>query len=224
MQLEERQLVKLTIQAYKDQEFREATGTAWHVLFNPTELGFTRKNRYNAVPSAGSSEPQTSYGAGEPDEISLDLFFDGTGVVESTTSVGERVDELLGLMEFQSDTHQPYYIHLFWGRFEIRGVLTQADVKYTLFDRSGEPLRATVRITVRAVVAPDPLAREERRASPDLYQTWEVTEGDSLYGIAHAVYQSPTFWRPIAAANRLANPRVLVAGQVLILPPKVQDT
>nr|WP_232075627.1 hypothetical protein [Phytohabitans suffuscus] len=88
MNLDERQLAKLAIEPYRDQEFREPAGVPWQALFNPTQLGFSRKNNYRTATSAGSSAPQTSYGGGEPDQVQLDLFFDGTGVVESTQTVG----------------------------------------------------------------------------------------------------------------------------------------
>jgi hypothetical protein len=224
MELDDKLLAKLTIDAYSDQEFNEFAGKQWSALFNPTELAFTRKNRYNTVRSAGSSQPQTSFGGGEPDEVSIDLFFDGTGVVESAQTVGERVAELLEFCKFRSETHQPYYLHAYWGRFDFRGVMKQADVKYTLFERSGEPLRATVRITLQEAVAPEPLARDEGRQSPDLYQTWLVSEGERIEHIAHDVYGSVAFWRPLAAANDLRNPRALFAGQVLVLPPRVSGS
>ena len=220
MILDDRQLAKLTIEPYRDQEFSDPAGEPWQALFNPTELGFSRKNNYRNTTSAGSSAPQTSYGSGEPDQVQIDLFFDGTGVVESTQTVGERLDALLAFTEFQADTHQPYYLHAYWGRFDFRGVLTQADVTYKLFDRNGEPLRATAKITLQEVVAPETLAAEERRESPDLHQTWLVAEGETLDAIANTVYGSPGFWRPLAAANRLQNPRSLHAGQLLLLPPK----
>lgn len=220
MILDERQLAKLTIEPYRDQEFTDPAGEPWQALFNPTELGFTRKNNYRTTTSAGSSAPNTSYGSGEPDQVQIDLFFDGTGVVESTETVGDRIDALLAFTEFQSDTHQPYYLHAYWGAFDFRGVLTQADVSYKLFDRNGEPIRATVKITLQEVVAPDTLAAEERRESPDLYQTWMVSDGETIDSIAHRVYGSPAYWRPLAAANRLRNPRALYAGQILTLPPK----
>lgn len=224
MALDDSLLAKLTIEAYLDQEFTRPAGPPWRALFNPTELGFTRKNTYNTTPSAGSSQPQTAYGGGEPDEVSIDLFFDGTGVVESDLTVGERVDSLLEMASFQGETHQPYYLHATWGRFQFRGVLTQADVKYTLFDRSGEPLRATVRITLQEAVAPEPLAAEEGAESPDLYQSWLVEEGQRLDRIAFEVYGSPDYWRPLARANGLRNPRALAAGQTLVLPPLAAGT
>lgn len=220
MSLEALALAKFTIEPYKDQEFTEPAGMPWRALFNPGELSRSRKNMYRATTSAGSSAPQTSYGGGEPDQVQVDLFLDGTGVVLSEQTVGERLDALLALTDFQPDTHQPFYVHAFWGRFDFRGVLTAVDITYKLFDRSGEPLRATAKITLQEVVAPAELAAEERRESPDLLQTWLVAEGETLDGIAHQVYGDPAFWRPLAAANGLVNPRGVVAGQMLLLPPK----
>nr|WP_237519705.1 LysM peptidoglycan-binding domain-containing protein [Streptomyces sp. HUCO-GS316] len=53
-----------------------------------------------------------------------------------------------------------------------------------------------------------------------MYQTWLVRAGDTIDGIAHRVYGAVEFWRPVAEANHLANPRSLVPGTVLVLPPK----
>jgi hypothetical protein len=224
MELDDVQLAKLTIEPYSDQEFTRPAGPPWQALFNPTELGFSRKNQYNTTPSAGASQPQTSYGGGQPDEVSIDLFFDGTGVVESLLSVSDRVNALLELAGYQGETHQNFYVHLHWGRFDFRGVLMEADVTYTLFDRAGEPLRATVKIKLQKAVAPKPLAAEQADKSPDLYQSWLVKEGQRLEHIAFDVYGSADFWRPLATANALRNPRALVAGQTLVLPPLAQDS
>lgn len=216
-------LTKLTLEPYRDQEFQEPAGTPWRAMLNPTELAFSRKNTYQATPSAGSSAPQQSFGGGEPDQVQIDLLLDGTGVIESAETVGERLDALLALTEFQSDTHQPYYVHAYWGRFDFRGVLTQVDVTYKLFNREGEPLRASAKLTLKEVVAPQEVAAQERRESPDLYQTWQVREGERLDTIAYRIYGDAAFWRPLAAANRLVNPTGLVPGQVLLLPPKAAD-
>lgn len=221
MDLLERQLEKLTIDAYEDQEFKKRTGRPWQALFNPTQLGFSRSNRYNTTPAAGSSQPQVAFGGGQPDELSVELFFDGSGVVESSETVRERIDRLIAFTDFQPETHQPYYLHLFWGQFNFRGVLEKVDIKYTLFARNGEPLRATATLSLKEALAPNEVAAQERASSPDLYQTWLVADGDTLDGIAERVYGSPAWWRPIAEANRLANPRALVSGQVLTLPPRL---
>ena len=182
-------------------------------------MSFSRKNQYQATQSAGTSAPQQSFSGGEPDQVQIDLLLDGTGVVGDPGGIGDQLDALLDLTKFQGDTHQPYYVHLFWGRFSFRGILTQADVTYKLFDRAGEPLRATVKLTIKEALSPEEVVAKDRASSPDLYQTWLVRDGETLDAIAAQVYGDPAFWRPLASANRLANPRGLVTGQLLMLPP-----
>jgi contractile injection system tube protein len=213
------QLTKLTIDAYTDVKFEKPAGIRWQALLNPTELSFSRKNKYEATQSAGTSSPQQSFSGGEPDQVQIDLLLDGTGVVGDAGGIGDLLDALLGLTKFQGDTHQPYYVHVYWGRFTFRGILTQADVTYKLFDRAGEPLRATVKLTVKEAISREEVAANDRPSSPDLYQTWLVRDGETLDAIAAQVYGDAAFWRPLASANRLENPRGLVTGQLLMLPP-----
>lgn len=219
MNLTATQLTKLTIDAYTDIKFERPAGIRWQALLNPTELSFSRKNLYQATQSAGTSAPQQSFTGGEPDQVQLDLLLDGTGVVGDPGGIGDLLDGLLELTKFQGDTHQPYYVHAFWGRFTFRGILTQADVTYKMFDRAGEPLRATVKLSLKEALSPEEVAAEDRPTSPDLHQTWLVKDGESLDAIAARVYGDPALWRPLATVNRLTNPRGLVTGMVLRLPP-----
>jgi Contractile injection system tube protein len=219
MNLTATQLAKLTIDAYADVKFERPVGISWQALLNPTELSFSRKNLYQATQSAGTSAPQQSFTGGEPDQIQLDLLLDGTGVVGDPGSIGPALEALLALTRFQGDTHQPYYVHAYWGRFSFRGILTQADVTYKLFDRTGEPLRATVKLSLKEALSPEEVAAGDQSSSPDLYQTWLVKDGEKLDAIAARVYGDPAYWRPLALANRLANPRCLRTGQLLMLPP-----
>ena len=219
MNLTASQLTKLTIDAYTDIKFERPAGIRWQALLNPTELSFSRKNLYQATQSAGTSAPQQSFSGGEPDQVQLDLLLDGTGVVGDPGGIGTLLDGLLELTKFQGDTHQPYYVHAYWGRFTFRGILTLADVTYKMFDRAGEPLRATVKLSLKEALSPEEVAAEDRPTSPDLHQTWLVKDGETLDAIAARVYGDPALWRPLATVNRLANPRGLVTGMVLRLPP-----
>ncbi len=219
MNLTATQLTKLTIDAYTDIKFERPAGIRWQALLNPTELSFSRKNLYQATQSAGTSAPQQSFTGGEPDQVQLDLLLDGTGVVGDPGGIGDLLDGLLELTKFQGDTHQPYYVHAFWGRFTFRGILTQADVTYKMFDRAGEPLRATVKLSLKEALSPQEVAAEDRPTSPDLHQTWLIKDGEALDAIAARVYGDPALWRPLATVNRLTNPRGLVTGMVLRLPP-----
>jgi len=220
--LDNAQVAKLNVTPFLDEKFQERAGSVWQALFNPTQLSLARKNKYNKTASQGAKAPDTSYAGGDPDQLALDLFFDGTGVLEQAQSVSERVGAFLHLIDFHGEKHEPYRLEVRWGNFVFYGVLTQADVSYTLFDREGRPLRATVKATFMEVKAPELRHAEERRASPDLYQTWLVSDGDRIDLIANKVYGDPKWWRPLAAANDLRNPRALEVGSVLLLPPMVK--
>lgn len=213
------ELVKLTIEAYLDQTYKPSPERVWEAMFNPTELSFSRKNTYGSTQSVGTSAPQQSYAGGQADEIQLDLLLDGTGVAGEPGSVWPRLEALLELTGYHGENHAPYYVDCRWASFRFRGVVMQADVTYKLFDRSGEPLRATVRLALKTALSQEELQALERDESPDLYQSWLVTDDDRLDAIAARVYGDPAYWRPLAAANRLANPRALVTGQLLLLPP-----
>jgi nucleoid-associated protein YgaU len=45
-----------------------------------------------------------------------------------------------------------------------------------------------------------------------------VRRGDTLASISQALYRSPAFWRDLAGANGIADPRRLRPGQVLTAP------
>jgi hypothetical protein len=224
--LDDALLTKLTLEAYSDQacSTRVPGLLPWKALFNPTELSFSRKNTYSVTPAQGTSLPQVVYTSGEACQMSLDLIFDGTGVVQSRQTVGERIDALLNLGAFQGETHQPYYLKAYWGPYSFRGALTQIDVTYTLFDRFGKPLRAKVKLGLLETVTPKEAEAREKKQSPDLYQTWLVEQGQRLEHIAAAVYGDAAYWRPLAEANALRNPRALTAGQTLVLPPLATST
>ena len=217
--LTETQLTKLTITAFPDQSFSRPTGLVWRAMLNPTELSFSRKNRYDETQSAQSSRPEQAYAGGEPDKLQVDLLLDGTGVVGEAGSLAPRLKLLLELTRFQGETHQPYYVELRWGDFFFRGIMSQVDVTYKLFDRTGEPLRAAVKLSLTEALSREEVAAQDSPSSPDLHQTWQVEDGQTLDGIAGEVYGDPALWRPLAAANHLPNPRHLVTGQVLLLPP-----
>jgi nucleoid-associated protein YgaU len=66
----------------------------------------------------------------------------------------------------------------------------------------------------------DPLeeAKEVKRQTADFSRIEQITEGDTLAGIAARRYGDPARWRPIAVANALADPRRLPVGMQLTVP------
>jgi len=65
-----------------------------------------------------------------------------------------------------------------------------------------------------------PAQEPEPAATPTAPASREVQRGDSLYKIAKEVYGDANMWPLIAAANGIATPDLIRAGQELTLPPK----
>jgi hypothetical protein len=214
------QLKKMKIEQYKSQTFQETDLLEeWTVLFNPSEFTLTRANEFNQQATQGRSRPKTSFGKGLPDQLSLTLFFDGTGVVGEAGPITESIHRFLSLSRYRGTEHHPAYIRVWWGRLDFRGVLKSAAVTFTLFNRAGEPLRARVAASFEEVISGEELRAEESSSSPNLLQVWHVTEGDRLDQIAFETYGDARYWRAVAEVNRLENPRRLVPGETLLLPP-----
>lgn len=221
MSTDERQVEKLTIERYEDQDYtqRVEDGTIT-VMFNPGEMTLTRSNSYNQQQAQGASRPETSYAGGQPDQLSIQLMYDATGVMEREegSTVRDDVDALLSLMRYEGEEHRPHYLRVSWGDFKLQCILKTANVTFKLFDRQGEPLRATVACSFEEVMPQTERTAQERSSSPDLLRVWTVAEGETIDGIAFRAYGSPEHWRLIAESNGLANPRHLPGGLVLELP------
>jgi Contractile injection system tube protein/LysM domain len=218
--LDTSQLPKLTIETYPDQKFDGSPDATYTVLFNPSEYTLTRTNNYNRSQAAGTSRPATSSSSGNPDSLSLTLFFDGSGVAGDAGPVTQRVNDFLKLMKYRGDKHKPRYLWVRWGWLTFRCVLKTATASFTLFDRDGEPIRARVNASFEEVIQDHERVNEEAASSPDLHRMWRVEEGQTIDAIAYEAYDDPAYWRELARANGLDNPRALVAGSVLHLPPK----
>jgi nucleoid-associated protein YgaU len=148
------------------------------------------------------------------------FFFDGTGVVGEPGPVTDRVRAFMDLMKYRGDQHKPRYLRVRWGPLDFRGVMKTASASFTLFDREGRPVRAKVNAAFEEVVADSERVQREGKSSPDLHRVWRVRDEDRLDVIAFEAYGDAAFWRPLAEANGLENPRALVPGQLLRLPPK----
>jgi nucleoid-associated protein YgaU len=72
-------------------------------------------------------------------------------------------------------------------------------------------------ITDQKVSVGDKLNNDQQTLR-DGTKTYTVVPGDNLWKIAQKTYGDGNKWTEIATENKLANPGVLVSGQVLVLP------
>lgn len=227
------EVAKLTISAYEDVNFENATGDTFTVMYNPNTFSQDYVTVWDNQAAEGGTADTQAYRRRTSDSVSFEFLFDGTGVsgvggtaIELNPDAGEvgyvqeQIDIFLELTQgLNSSTHQPNFLQLSWGTFIFNGVLERATVTYKLFHSSGAPLRATVNATFRQNVSRTEQAAEARRQSPDLTHFRLVKEGETLPLIAKKVYDDPLMYLEIARVNNINNFRKLKTGQKLVLPP-----
>jgi len=169
------------------------------------------------------------YVRGNGDKMSFELFLDVTDRMQDGEVVtGQSVRELFvrpleQLMLQHPKLHAPPPVAIYWGKETVMqsAVAVSLSLKYTLFDGKGRPVRATAALTLREHRSASQQVADTRAQSPDKSNVATVRVGDTLPGIAFREYGDATLWRPIATANRIANPLALTAGQGLIVPKVV---
>ncbi|HEU0138861.1 MAG TPA: LysM peptidoglycan-binding domain-containing protein, partial [Bryobacteraceae bacterium] len=98
-------------------------------------------------------------------------------------------------------------------------VLARASQKFILFFPDGRPARVRINVTFNEFIDADREAKEINRQTADFVKLHIVKQGETLSGIAASLYDNPLLWRPIAIVNGIENPRALITGQSLMVPP-----
>lgn len=212
---------QLTIKAYKTDSYQakdQIRGATFTALFNPSEYTLTRSNEYTTKASAGTSKPSVCYANGANDKLTITFLLDGTGVKGRPGPVTTRLNLLLGLMRYRGDLHRPAFVTVSWGSFKFKGVLLSATTQFTLFDTQGRPIRVKITAELEEAMSETDRLAIERTSSPDVNRVWMVRDGDRIDGIAAESYGDVRYWRQLAAANGLVNPRRLSTGEILHLP------
>ena len=222
-------LEKLKINAYADSKRMKSKGT-FEVMFNPTSFTIKHQNAFQKLQGINTSSMHARYSRTLSRELSLNLIMDGTGVTgdnktilsgQSSDSVAKKIEAFLSLCFYMDgDIHEPRYLKIqcpALNNFDCR--LQSVDIKYTLFDKSGLPLRAELDIVFLEDLDPAKRVRKEGKSSPDLAHSRIVKEGDTLPLLAKEIYGSAACYLWVAQANKLDDFRNLTPGQELYFPP-----
>jgi nucleoid-associated protein YgaU len=223
---------------------RPGAPTEINVKFNPSEYSLVRNMNYAETPIPGLANPVIQFVRGETQTLSLELYLDGSdrvpdiagttaataaatstsaGGSTSPTAVYRGIEADLALLRLMvmidASLHAPPIVEFAWGNLAFRGVVANYTEKFQMLDENGYALRARVTLSLKRYEPPLLQSRALSRQSPDRTKTRVVREGERLDAIAVDEYGDAGRWPVIAAANKLARPRVLVPGTVLLIPP-----
>jgi hypothetical protein len=222
-------LQKLTI-IYEDSNGFFPDSNRIEVQFNPEKYSLTKGVQLAEIGIPGLDSPVLQFVRGQNEKITLELFFDTTdlGMVDNVVDVRSQTVQIYDLLKIDRETHAPPRCKLSWGdgaqlfsfgsNLNPRCVVESVSEEFNLFSPSGIPLRAKLNVTFREYKTIEEQLAEIPKHSTDRTKVRTVQRGETLSYVAWKVYGDSTQWRPIADANNLANPRLLVAGTQLLIP------
>ncbi len=223
-------LQKLKIFSYKKAE-RTGLPQEFEAMFNPDSIRQKFKNHYHILPVEPISQGTVDYAHSLPSSVSMKLILDNTGADDyafgfrrskfDRKSVPDRVNTFLKLIvRTEGEIHEPQHLTIVWGKtlnFNCR--LNNLSVNYTLFDKSGKPLRAELDIDFIEDDLPVAKVIENKFESPDLTHYRMVKEDDQLPLMCQEIYGSSNYYTLVAKANNLDDFRNLKPGQEIYFPP-----
>lgn len=186
------------------------------VLFNPNEYNLDMTNTFTFDKIPGLSVPIGRFVSGSERKLKMDLFFD---TYESGEDVRDYTSRISDLLEIDADLHAPPICTFVWGPMSFRGAITSVNQKFTMFLDSGTPVRAKLNVTFQKCESITEQLTGTPRQSADRTKRRTIKQGEQLWMIAVEEYEDPGYWREIARANGIENPRLLETGKHVIVPP-----
>jgi nucleoid-associated protein YgaU len=126
------------------------------------------------------------------------------------------------MLGIDGSLHAPPRVEFRWGVFKFTAIVEKVTERFTMFLADGTPVRATLAVTFKQYQTVAEQLMNPRRNSSDKTQRRVLEVHDSVWLMADREYGDPRFWRLIARANRISEPRKIEPGTVLTLPP-VED-
>jgi hypothetical protein len=214
-------LEKIKIETYQDDKYTKKSSEEFVAMFNPNKYSLKYEIEQNEKQGAGTSPAAPTFAKMKSQEIDLEFLLDGTGVSGEVINVQQKADEFLkAAYEFKGDKHKPRYLRIWWGKaFVFDCVLKSADINYTLFKSSGEPIRARINAKFTGFVNDTLREKKEDKQSPDITHVVEVPPKERLDYLTFQQLDEAKFYIQVARFNNLNSFRKLRMGSTLIFPP-----
>ena len=239
-------LQKLKIHVYHPHKNNERYKGTFEVMFNPESYSLKYENTFQKTQGINTSSRAAKYSLSKPEELSVKLILDNTGVTDYSqgnkgavrgalltgyssfeqirgrrnTDIYKKVQDFLDLTTYMNrKIHQPNFLKVEWGDLMFECRLKSVDINYTLFNRSGQPLRAELDVVFIGDIQDSKRVKKENKNSPDLTHIKTVKSGDRLPLMANDVYSNSAYYIQLARANNLNNFRKLPVGTTIKFPP-----
>jgi hypothetical protein len=189
------------------------------VMFNPAEYTFDLANNFAEIAIPGLRTPPVQYVRGNARTLKMELFFDS---FEAHADVRAATQQITALLDPDGPTQAPPILLFTWGGFSLQCILETVSQRFTMFADDGTPVRATLNVSFKEYERVEVEIRGGLFLGPPT--VYNVASGETASKVAEVVLGDPAAWRRIADANDIDNPRTLVPGANLVVPPKASKS
>jgi Contractile injection system tube protein len=206
-------------------------------IINPTALTHKINIKYNPEPSVsptgnppGNSTDdksnQQKYANHTPTELSFKLQLDGTISPKAKDSkTYGSVEKQIALLKqvcynYDSEGHAPKTVLIQWGEMIFENAsLTQLNINYTLFSKTGIPLRADLDLSFSVALDKTNVKKIIDSKSPDMSRIRVLNDDDKLSLMCAEFYGDSSKQLQVAKENGIINFRKLKPGTEVYFPP-----
>jgi len=216
------QFEKLKIYAYSDPGCENQVGLPFTVMMNPENYTQEIKMEFENGQGQGTSGSQPRFKLKPPEELSFEILFDNTGIIDKNprSDIATDIENFRQfLMGYEGDIHQPKFFKFVWGTSLMKGICVLLNIAYKLFNPNGKPIRAVCKVAIRELKEEERRVAEERNSSPDLTHYRSVKQGDTLPLMCYRIYGHSKYYLQVAQVNGLSNFRELLPGDEIFFPP-----
>ncbi|MCB0375007.1 MAG: hypothetical protein KDD04_03715 [Sinomicrobium sp.] len=214
-------LEKLKIALHKTKERNDKNPEIFRATFNPDSFTHSFSNNF-AKQQVIEGNNEINYTGTAHSNLRFKLIVDDTDITgaSSPQSLTNHIENFIKKVIYvDGQIHEPRYIKVSWGDYFLDCRVERLDVKYTLFDRGGNALRAELDIAFIEDTDDRKRQYELKLSSPDLTHVKVVKKGDTLSMMSREVYGSSDYYIQVARHNKLNNFRKLEPGTELYFPP-----
>lgn len=141
--------------------------------YNPPEFESSKEVNWAEIGIPGLDFPLQQFVRGGLRTLSLEVYFNADSY-DRKFDVRDAVKRLEALIEKTDETLAPPVCLFSWGKFQVTCVIGSVTTRYTMFDREGAPVEATVALTLRSY-------KESAEIAPSTGVTEETTNKEPVF-------------------------------------------
>lgn len=186
------------------------------VMFNPEEYSLDMGNTIAEIGIPGLEKSPIQYVRGNIRTLRMELFFD-TYEKRPRQDVRLSTQKITALLEKTPATQAPPVLLVTWGSLQFKCVLESVGQKFIMFLEDGTPVRARLTVAFKEYEQLDVEIKQGIFVIPPTVHN--MLEGETLSKLADEFLGDSGAWRRIAELNNIEDPRRILPGSALLIPP-----